>query len=218
MQGYWALSAVTSAILCGCPVSITLRERRHGALANRQRGEKAQQRGHALRRIGTNETVCQVARQPLRVHRWHKAGARASPQGCLRERVSPPQPPALQSAQWNGQAQQRRRACAGAGMAVRTQNHRQRQIHAPAQKANGDGCRTFATTAATKAQARFELSSNFAQTSARLAGIVATMQHPAARTAPGTGLLSEFLIDAQQQLKESWVLNKKVGHWRGLKV
>ena len=44
------------------------------------------------------------------------------------------------------------------------------------------------------------------------------MQHTAAHASTGTGLLGKFLIDAQQQLKESRVLKKKVGHWRGLEV
>jgi len=44
------------------------------------------------------------------------------------------------------------------------------------------------------------------------------MQHTAAHASTGTGLQGEVLIDAQQQLKESWVLKKKVGHWQGLEV
>ena len=44
------------------------------------------------------------------------------------------------------------------------------------------------------------------------------MQHAAAHASAGTGLLGKLLIDAQQQLEESWVLQEKVGHWRGLKV
>jgi hypothetical protein len=44
------------------------------------------------------------------------------------------------------------------------------------------------------------------------------MQHTPARASTDTGLQGKFLIDAQQQLKESWVLKKKVGHWRGLEV
>ena len=44
------------------------------------------------------------------------------------------------------------------------------------------------------------------------------MQHIAARTALCTGLLSQLPINAQQQSKESWVLQKKVGHWRSLLV
>ena len=45
------------------------------------------------------------------------------------------------------------------------------------------------------------------------------MQHTAAPYASnGTGLLGKFLVKAQQQLEESWVLQKKVGHWEGLEV
>ena len=44
------------------------------------------------------------------------------------------------------------------------------------------------------------------------------MQHAATHTSTGTGLLGEFLIRAKQQLEESWILKKKVGHWRGLEV
>ena len=40
----------------------------------------------------------------------------------------------------------------------------------------------------------------------------------AARTALCMGLLSQLLIDAQQQEKELGVLQKKVGHWGGLMV
>ena len=103
-------------------------------------------------------------------------------------------------------------------MPGRHQNHRYCQVDAPAQKANRNRCRAFATDAAAKTEARFKVGSNFWQTSARLAGIVATMQHAAAYASAGTGLLGEFLINAQQQLKEPWVLQKKVGHWRGLEV
>ena len=103
-------------------------------------------------------------------------------------------------------------------MAVRTQNHRQRQIHAPAQKANRDGCGAFATKVATKAEASFKLKSNLDQTSTRLSGIVTSMQHTAASTASGVAPLGKLLINAQQEFKESWVLQKKVGHSVGLKV
>ena len=44
------------------------------------------------------------------------------------------------------------------------------------------------------------------------------MQHTAAHASTDTGLLGKLLINAQQQLEESWILQKKVGHWRGLEV
>ena len=104
------------------------------------------------------------------------------------------------------------------GMPGRHQNHRHCQVDTSAQETNRDRCRAFATHAAAKAEARFKVGSNFGQTSTRFAGIVATVQHPTTRTAAGTGLAGEFLINAQKQSKESWVLKKKVGHWQGLEV